>query len=161
MSKKTVSDTSAKILCGQYLHSLGYTHIRAAKMSESCDLVAELKGEVFWVEIKYSSLKKGKFFGTVMLTELQKSLMYPDNFLFLVCRGDKSASVENWLFKLFSPREFWEHCTLTTPIFHYHLYLDAVGEVHKRVNYRPDTVKASPELIKNMWEAFQKWKNKT
>lgn len=61
MSKKTVSDKIAKIRYCEYLTVLGYTNIRAAKQGESCDLVAKLNEQVYFIEIKYSSLKQGKF----------------------------------------------------------------------------------------------------
>lgn len=160
MSKKTVSDKIAKIRCSEYLTVLGYTNIRAAKQGESCDLVAKLNEQVYFIEIKYSSLKQGKFFGTVMLTEMQKSIKEEKNFLFLVCRGDENIEFENWLFKIFTPQEFWRHCTLTTPIFHYHLYLDETGNINKTINHKPDAVKANLDLIETMWNDFQKWKNK-
>lgn len=160
MKKKTVSDKPAKLMCAKYLLTLGYINIYLAKKDAGCDLMAELNGEIFWIEIKSSSLKKGKFFGTVMLTEMKKSLITEKNFLFLVCRGDENMDFENWLFKLFTPQQFWQHCTLTTPIFHYHLYLDENGNITKEIKYQPETIKASPELIDDMWTAFQKWKGK-
>jgi len=153
---KTISDNLAKQKCKEWLESIGFTDVKLAK-GESCDLIGKQHNKPYYIEIKYSSKERGKFFGTVMLTELFQAINNKDNYLFLVCRG-KDTSIDNWFFKLFSVRDFLKHCTLTTPIFHYHFYAD---NNHAIPIFRDNTKVASDELISNMWKDFQKWKFKS
>jgi len=154
---KAISDRLAKAKCREWLDKVGFTDIKPAK-NQSCDLVARKANKVYYIEIKYSSKEKGSFFGTVMLTEMFQAICSRENYLFLVCRGE-SDNINDWFFRLFSAEDFIKCCTLTTPIFLYHL------DVKDHFTLTPprftqNTILASEELIKQMWEDFQKWKSK-
>lgn len=154
---KAVSDIPAKAKCKEWLESLGFTDIKLAK-NQSCDLIAKKSDKTYYIEIKYSSKEEGIFFGTVMLTEMFQAIHNKENYLFLVCRG-KSDNISDWAFKLFSVEDFIKCCTLTTPIFHYHL--DVSGQFNLSApKFTKNTTPASEKLVKQMWEDFQKWKNK-
>lgn len=154
---KTISDRLAKRKGAEWLKRNGFTDIKSAK-NESCDLIGKKNGEVYYIEIKYSSKEKGLFFGTVMLTELFQAINNRENYLFLVCRGN-SDNIRNWFFKIFKTDDFIKCCTLTTPIFLYHLYPDKSGNLITP-RFRKDTTLASQELIKEMWKDFKKWRSK-
>lgn len=154
---KVVSDRPAKAKCKEWLEKAGFTDIVAAR-KQSCDLIARKSDKIYYIEIKYSSKDKGRFFGTVMLTEMFKAICNKDNYLFLVCRG-KGENINEWCFQLFSAEEFIKFCTLTTPIFHYH------SDVEGQFNLTPPrltekSTPASEELVKQMWRDFQTWKSK-
>jgi len=154
---KVVSDRLAKAKCKEWLESLGFTDIKPAK-NQSCDLIARKSNKTYYIEVKYSSKEEGSFFGTVMLTEMFQAICNKENYLFLVCRG-KSEDIDDWSFKLFSAKDFLKCCTLTTPIFLYHL--DVKGEFHLSApKFTENTTLASEKLIKQMWKDFQKWKTK-
>ena len=156
---KTVSDRLAKVKCGEWLEQVGFTDVKPAR-NQSCDLIAKKSNKTYYIEIKYSSKKEGKFFGTVMLTEMFQAICNKENYLFLVCRG-KSDDINDWFFKLFSIKDFIKCCTLTTPIFLYHLD-DLEGRFNLTVpNFSKNTTLASENLIKQMWKDFQKWKAKS
>lgn len=127
--------------------------------NSSCDLFGNKNGKKYFIEVKYSSKENGNFFGTVMLTELFQAINNSNNYLFLVCRG-KDEDIDDWFFKLFSVDEFLKCCTLTTPIFHYHLYPSENGNL-TIPNFKESTMGASYGLIKKMWEDFIKWKLKS
>jgi len=153
---KTVSDRLAKVKCGEWLGRVWFTDVKPAR-NQSCDLVAKKSDKTYYVEIKYSSKREGNFFGTVMLTEMFQAICNKENYLFLVCRG-KSDDINDWFFKLFSVKDFLKCCTLTTPIFLYHLD-DLEGRFNLTVpNFSKNTTLASENLIKQMWKDFQKWK---
>ena len=154
---KTISDKLAKRKCSEWLEKNGFNNVELAKNS-SCDLFGNKNGQEYFIEVKYSSKEEGNFFGTVMLTEMFQATNNKDNYLFLVCRG-KDENIDNWFFKLFSVDEFLKCCTLTTPIFHYHLCLSEKGDLIIP-NFKESTTRASYELIKKMWEDFKKWKLK-
>ena len=155
---KAISDILAKRKCKEWLEKKkGFTNVKSAK-NESCDLMGEKDGKNYYIEIKYSSKEKGKFFGTVMLTELYQAIKNKENYLFLVCRG-KSEDISDWFFKLFSVQNFMKCCTLTTPIFLYHLYPDKNNNLYIP-SFRETTTLASEELINEMWKDFQRWKSK-
>jgi len=159
MSKKTITDKSAKRMCALYLETIGYENIMLAGRDEGYDLSAIKNSEKFFFEVKYSSKKSGKFFGTVMLTELYQATLKEENYYFIICRGNiANTNIKDWFFKIFSFDEFVECCTLTTPIFHYHLYLDALGRNTRKIEFKEKTTKASRELIKIMWNDFSSWK---
>jgi len=154
---KVVSDRPAKTKCKEWLEKNGFTDIKPAK-KQSCDLIARKSGKTYYVEIKYSSKEKGSFFGTVMLTEMFKAICNKENYLFLVCRG-KGENINDWSFQLFSAEDFIKFCSLTTPIFLYHL------DVEGKFNLTPPrltekSTPASEELIEQMWRDFQRWKSK-
>ena len=154
---KVVSDRLAKVKCGEWLEKVGFTDIKPAR-NQSCDLVARESDKTYFIEIKYSSKEEGNFFGTVMLTEMFQAICNKENYLFLVCRG-KSDDINDWFFKLFSVEDFIKCCTLTTPIFLYHL--DVKGHFNLTVpNFSKNTTLASESLIKHMWKDFKKWKSK-
>jgi len=155
--KKTISDKLAKRKCAEWLEKNGFINIMPAK-NESCDLMGKKSGKVYYIEIKYSSKKAGTFFGTVMLTELFQAINNKENYLFLVCRGN-SENINDWFFRLFNIQDFIKCCTLTTPIFLYHLYPDEHGNLIIP-KFRKNTTLASEKLIKEMWEDFKKWKSK-
>jgi hypothetical protein len=154
---RVVSDRLAKAKCGEWLEKVGYANVRPAK-KQSCDLIAEKSDKTYYIEIKYSSKKEGSFFGTVMLTEMFKAIRNKDNYLFLVCRGD-GGNIEDWSFKLFSVHDFLKCCTLTTPIFLYHLDVKD-GFNLTAPKFGENSVPASEKLIEQMWEDFKKWKSK-
>lgn len=154
---KTISDKLAKIKCAEWLQRNGFKKVRPAKNS-SCDLLGDKNGIRYFIEIKYSSKSEGKFFGTVMLTEMFQAINNPNHYLFLVCRGN-SENIDEWFFRLFAVASFLKHCTLTTPIFHYHLYLDQNNNF-TIPKFKETTIVASPKLIKRMWQDFIKWKLK-
>jgi len=154
---KVVSDRLAKAKCQEWLETVGFTDTKPARR-QSCDLLATKDGRTYYIEIKYSSKEEGSFFGTVMLTELYKAICNYENYLFLVCRG-KGDNIDNWSFKLFGVKDFLKCCTLTTPIFLYHL------DVKDGFNLTPpgftkNTTLATEELIRQMWRDFKKWKTK-
>ena len=154
---KVVSDRLAKVKCGEWLEKVGFTDIKPAR-NQSCDLVARKSDKTYFIEIKYSSKEEGNFFGTVMLTEMFQAICNKENYLFLVCRG-KSDDISDWFFKLFSFEDFVECCTLTTPIFLYHL--DVEGRFNLTFpHFSKNTTVASETLIKQMWKDFKKWKSK-
>jgi len=155
---KVVSDRPAKTRCKEWLESLGFTDVKPAK-NQSCDLVARKSNRIYYVEIKYSSKEEGSFFGTVMLTEMFKAISNKENYLFLVCRG-KGDDINDWSFRLFSVEDFFKCCTLTTPIFLYHLDISGRFDL-SAPNFTENTTPASEELVKQMWEDFQKWKSKS
>jgi len=155
---KTISDKLAKRKCAEWLEQKGFNNVELAKNS-SCDLIGGKGGQKYFIEVKYSSKEEGNFFGTVMLTEMFQAINNKDNYLFLVCRG-KDENINNWFFKLFSVDEFLKCCSLTTPIFHYHLY-PAEDDNLTVPNFKENTMLASEELIKKMWEDFKKWKLKS
>lgn len=155
---KTISDRLPKKMCKEWLEKNGFADIKPAK-GESCDLIGSKDEKIYYIEIKYSSKLAGKFFGTVMLTELFQAINNKENYLFLVCRGN-SENINDWFFRLFSVNDFIKLCTLTTPIFHYHLYANS-DESQTIPVFRKDTKLASEELIREMWKDFKKWKNKT
>lgn len=161
MAQKSLSDSFAKNMCVLYLKSLCYEQISIAGRDDGYDILAYKDSKENFFEVKYSSKKKGKFFGTVMLTELYKAVNNEENFYFIVCRGNEGDNnLNNWFFKIFSVTEFIEHCTLTTPIFHYHLYLNQFGETTKKVNFKETTIKATKELVLRMWNDFKLWKTR-
>ena len=154
---KVVSDIIAKAKCKEWLEKFGFADIKPAK-NQACDLIARKCNKSYYIEIKYSTKEEGNFFGTVMLTEMFQAIHNRENYLFLVCRG-KSDNIDNWFFKLFSVEDFLKCCTLTTPIFLYHL------DVKGRFSLTPpkftvNTTLASEKLIKQMWKDFKKWKSK-
>jgi len=154
---KTVSDILAKRKCKEWLEKVGFTDIKPAR-NQSCDLIASKSDKSYFIEIKYSSKEEGSFFGTVMLTEMFQAICNRENYLFLVCRGS-SDNINDWVFKLFSVDDFIKCCTLTTPIFLYHL--DVEGKFNLTVpKFSKNTTLASESLIKHMWKNFQKWKSK-
>lgn len=156
MGKKTVSDSIAKKRCKEFLESKGYDNIISAGRDEGCDLKTD--NDTIFFEIKYSSKPDGNFFGTVMLTELHKAVTNEDNYYFIVCRGKKEDPFEKWFFNVFNVKEFLDLCTLTTPIFHYHLRFSEKGNIIKP-KHKKETVKASEKLVKKMWNEFKRWKN--
>lgn len=122
--------------------------------------MARKSNRTYYIEIKYSSKEQGYFFGTVMLTEMFQAIRNKESYLFLVCRG-RSNNIDEWFFRLFSVEDFIKYCTLTTPIFLYHLDVDA----KEHFNLTPpklteNTVIASEQLIRQMWKDFEKWKSK-
>lgn len=154
---KVVSDRLAKVKCGEWLEKVGFTDIKPAR-NQSCDLVARKSDKNYFIEIKYSSKEEGNFFGTVMLTEMFQAICNKENYLFLVCRGS-SDDINDWFFKLFNVEDFLKCCTLTTPIFLYHL--DTKDRFNLTVpNFSKNTILASETLIKQMWKDFKKWKSK-
>ncbi len=156
--KITISDKLAKGKCVEWLGENGFKDVKLAKNS-SCDLIGKKDGRVYYIEVKYSSKEDGKFFGTVMLTEMFQAISNKNNYLFLVCRGI-DENINNWFFKLFSVENFLKCCTLTTPIFHYHLY-PAKNNNLTIPNFKESTMLASDKLIKKMWKDFKKWKLKS
>ena len=155
---QVVSDILAKVKCREWLEKVGFTDIKPAR-NQSCDLIARKSDKTYFIEIKYSSKEEGNFFGTVMLTEMFQAICNKDIYLFLVCRG-RSDDINDWFFKLFSVEDFIKCCTLTTPIFLYHL--DVEGRSNLTVpNFSKNTTLASETLIKQMWKDFKKWKSKS
>lgn len=155
---KVVSDRPAKAKCKEWLAKNGFTDIKPAK-NQNCDLIGKKSGKTYYIEIKYSSKETGNFFGTVMLTEMFQAICNKDNYLFLVCRG-RSGDINQWFFKLFSVEEFMKCCTLTTPIFLYHLDPKGPSSLVPP-KFRETTALASDELVRKMWEDFQRWKSQT
>ena len=155
---KTISDKLAKRKCAEWLERNGFNDVELAKNS-SCDLIGEKDGEKYFIEVKYSSKEEGNFFGTVMLTEMFQAINNKNNYLFLVCRG-KDEDINSWFFKLFNVDNFLKCCTLTTPIFHYHLY-PAQNNNLTIPKFKESTMIASQKLIIEMWDDFKKWKNKS
>jgi len=154
---RVVSDRLAKVKCKEWLEKVGFTDIKPA-ISQSCDLIGRKSNRTYYIEIKYSSKEEGNFFGTVMLTEMFKAIRNKENYLFLVCRG-KSNDIKDWFFKLFTAEDFMKCCTLTTPIFLYHL--DTKDRFNLTVpKFSKNTTLASEKLIKKMWKDFMKWKSK-
>lgn len=154
--KQVVSDKLAKAKCKEWLENNGFVNVRPPN-KQSCDLIASKNDKDFFIEIKYSSKEGGGFFGTVMLTEIFQAITNKDIYLFLVCRG-ASDNINEWLFKLFSVDEFMKCCTLTTPIFLYHLYNKDNIEL-TIPNFTKSTKMATDSLINQMWEDFQRWKS--
>ncbi len=155
---QVVSDRLAKVKCREWLEKVGFTDIKPAR-NQSCDLIARKSDKTYFIEIKYSSKEEGNFFGTVMLTEMFQAICNKENYLFLVCRG-RSDDINDWFFKLFSVEDFIKCCTLTTPIFLYHL--DVEGRFNLTVpNFSKNTILASETLINQMWKDFKKWKSKS
>ena len=155
---KTISDKLAKRKCAEWLERNGFNDVELAKNS-SCDLIGEKDGEKYFIEVKYSSKEEGNFFGTVMLTEMFQAISNKNNYLFLVCRG-KDEDINNWFFKIFNVDDFLKCCTLTTPIFHYHLY-PSQNDNLTIPKFKENTKVASKKLIVEMWDDFKKWKNKS
>ena len=154
---QVVSDRLAKVKCREWLEKVGFTDIKPAK-NQSCDLIARKSDKTYFIEIKYSSKEEGNFFGTVMLTEMFQAICNKENYLFLVCRGS-SDDINDWFFKLFNVEGFLKCCTLTTPIFLYHL--DVSGQFNLTApRFTENTTRASEKLIKQMWEDFKQWKTK-
>ncbi len=154
---KTISDKLAKRKCAEWLQKNGFEDVKLAKNS-SCDLFGNKNSQKYFIEVKYSSKEDGNFFGTVMLTEMFQAINNKNNYLFLVCRG-KDEDINTWFFKLFSADEFLKCCTLTTPIFHYHLYPDQDNNL-TIPRFKESTMVASQKLIEEMWKDFKKWKFK-
>ncbi|HJX12079.1 MAG TPA: hypothetical protein VJ377_00985 [Dehalococcoidales bacterium] len=153
---KVVSDRLAKVKCKEWLEKFGFTDIKPAR-NQSCDLTAKKSRKTYFIEIKYSSKDEGNFFGTVMLTEMFQAISNRENYMFLVCRG-QGENIDDWFFKLFNVKEFIKCCTLTTPIFLYHL--DAKVSSKLTVpKFSKHTTLASESLIKQMWKDFQQWKS--
>lgn len=155
---KTISDKLAKRMCAKWLQREGLSNVELAKNS-SCDLLGDKNGQKYFIEVKYSSKEDGNFFGTVMLTEMFQAINNRENYLFLVCRG-KDEDIDNWFFKLFNVVDFLKCCTLTTPIFHYHLYPDQNNNL-TIPKFKESTMLASQKLIEEMWKDFKKWKLKS
>lgn len=156
--KQTISDKLAKRKCAEWLQKNGFHNVELARNS-SCDLIGEKDKQKYFIEVKYSSKDSGKFFGTVMLTEVFQAIHNKNNYLFLLCRG-KNKNIDSWFFRLFNVNDFLKCCTLTTPIFHYHLY---PGQNNSLTipQFRDSTLVASQKLIIEMWGDFKKWKNKS
>ncbi len=157
---KAISDKLAKRKCTEWLEKNGFTEVKPAK-NQSCDLVGKKNGKGYYIEVKYSSKEQGKFLGTVMLTELFQAINNKRNYLFLVCRG-QDDSIDKWFFKLFNVQDFIKCCTLTTPIFLYHLYPQGIRH-HGDLTiprFEEATVLASEKLIREMWKDFRRWKLK-
>jgi len=153
---KVISDRLAKAKCREWLEKVGFTDIKPAK-KQSCDLIGIKSNKTYYIEIKYSSKEEGSFFGTVMLTEMFQAICNEENYLFLVCRG-QSDNINDWFFKLFSVEDFIKCCTLTTPIFLYHL--DVKGRFKLTPpKFTKNTILASEKLIKQMWKDFKKWRS--
>lgn len=98
VKKATISDKLAKRKCAEWLEKIGFRNVEISKNS-SCDLFGDKNDKKYFIEVKYSSKNEGKFFGTVMLTEVFQAINNKDNYLFLVCRG-KDENINNWFFKL-------------------------------------------------------------
>jgi hypothetical protein len=157
--KITVSDTNAKQKCIQYLETLGFENLEPAKRDDHCDIIGYKNEEKYHFEIKYSSKPDGeRFFGTVMLTELWSAVQHKTHYRFIVCRGS-SENIADWFFKIYEVDEFIQFCTLTTPIFHYHLHFDE-NKQEISPKHKETTIKASDNLVNEMWKTFQKWKKK-
>lgn len=157
-NKKTVSDKLAKRKCAEWLQKNGFKDVELAKNS-SCDLFGYKDRKEYFIEVKYSSKSEGNFFGTVMLTEMFQAINSKSSYLFLVCRGT-DENIDNWFFRLYSVDEFLKCCSLTTPIFHYHLYPAKNGNLNIP-NFKENTMVASDKLIRTMWQDFKKWKLKS
>ncbi len=153
---KSISDKPAKVKCKEWLEYVGFTNVEPAR-NQSCDLIARKSNKLYYIEIKYSSKEEGNFFGTVMLTEMFQAINNKENYLFLVCRG-KGDDINDWSFRLFSVKDFLKCCTLTTPIFLYRLNVSGRFDLSAS-NFTEKTTPASEELVKQMWEDFQKWKS--
>ncbi len=153
---RVVSDRLAKLSCGEWLEKVGFEDVKPAR-NQSCDLIASKSGKTYFIEIKYSSKEEGNFFGTVMLTEMYQAICNKENYLFLVCRGIGN-DINDWFFKLFSVKDFIKCCTLTTPIFLYHLDVRD-SDVLAAPSFSENTTLASEKLIRKMWKDFQKWKS--
>ena len=154
--KKTVSDRTAKARCREYLESQGYDRVGPGEHNDS-DLLAWRGDRKCFFEVKYSSKASGRFFGTVMLTELYAAVIHPNDYFFIVCRGRNEAPAAEWFFQVFTAAEFIKYCSLTTPIFHYQMDFDAAGllrEPHRGAK----SVPASVELTQRMWSDFCTWK---
>ena len=152
---RVVSDRVAKRKCREWLEKMGFTDIQPAR-NQSCDLIARKSDITYYIEIKYSSKDEGNFFGTVMLTEMFQAICNKQNYLFLVCRG-KGDNIKKWVFELFSAEDFMKYCTLTTPIFLYHM--DVEGNFKLTApKFTEKSKLASEELISEMWKDFQRWK---
>jgi len=156
--KVSVSDIIPKQKCKEYLEIKGYHEVMFGGRDDGYDILAKKDSNNYFFEIKYSSKETGKYFGTVMLTELYKAITNRQYYFFILCRGNKNEDIKNWFFKIFSVDEFLRFCTLTTPIFHYHIYV--IDGTIKRAKYRKETIEASDNLILKMWKEFQNWKNK-
>lgn len=141
----------------EWLRGKGFNNVTSAKNSR-CDLLGDKDGITYFIEVKYSSKESGKFFGTVMLTEMFQAISKKDNYLFLVCRG-REEDINNWFFRLYNVDDFLKCSTLTTPIFHYHLYPDQNNNLTVP-RFEKDTVIASEKLIVEMWKDFKRWKSK-
>lgn len=158
VKKETISDKLAKRMGAEWLRSKGFDNVELAKNS-SCDLFGNKNNKRYFIEVKYSSKNSGNFFGTVMLTEMFQAVNNADNYLFLICRG-QGENINNWFFELFNVDDFLKCCTLTTPIFHYHLHPDQNDNL-LIPKFKENTIVASHKLIKEMWKDFKKWKLKT
>ena len=158
LKKKTVSDKDAKQKCINYLQTQGYYDLQVAKRKEGCDLIGFKNNEKYYFEVKYSTKESGKFFGCVMLTEMYTAIKNDKHYKFIICRANPSDE-NDWYFKIFEVEEFFSICSLSTPILHYHIYLDNDNNL-VLPQFSKNTILASPQLIIEMWDDFNKWKNK-
>lgn len=155
MPTKTISDSLAKKQCKKYLENLGFESLHPARGS-SCDLIGYKNNQQYFFEIKYSSKSHGDFFGCVMFTELFQALSNKKNYIFVVCRGNRE-NLDNWFYQIFTVEQFFEFCTLTTPICHYRLIVEPNGNL-KRANTGKKSVLATEKMILDIWKKFREWK---
>ncbi len=158
LKKKTVSDIDAKQKCINYLQTQGYCNLQVAKRKEGCDIIGFKNNEKYYFEIKYSTKESGKFFGCVMLTEMYTAIKNEPHYKFIVCRGN-SLDINDWFFRIFEVNEFFRLCKLSTPILHYFLDFDNEKNIIFP-NTSNKSISASPQLIIEMWNDFNKWNNK-
>ncbi len=149
-----VSDKEVKEVYKEVLRKRGFINIKTIG-NKGYDIQAHKNKKEYYFEIKSSSKEKGNFFGCVMLTELYKAISNKHRYYFVVCRKEKGK----WKFREFTVNKFIKYCTLTTPIFHYHL-VNKDDWIFSKRSHRKGTVTASDELIIETWKFFLKMKSK-
>jgi hypothetical protein len=146
------SDLKAKEMCKQHLTKQGFENFIIVK--SGWDIECTKNGKKHYFEVKSSTKNKKKAFcGTVMLTELHEAIKKKETYKFIVCKG-KGENYNDWDFHEFSVDEFMKYCALTTPILRYAYH----PNIKKLPKFRENTIKASEELIKFMYDDFNFWK---
>ena len=150
----TVSDREVKSKFCAYLLQNGFQGVSCKNCKvggDGFDVSAECDGERYLFELKSSSKKNGNFFGTVMLTELHKAIT-SEHYFFVLAR----RSSQEWQFDIYTVEQFLKFCTLTTPIFHYRIKENErkLKQPNAR-RYQEGTVRASKEVIEQMWQFFR------
>ena len=151
----TVSDRDVKEAFCEELRNQGFRGSQCSDCKiggDGYDVVARCGDTQYFFEIKSSSKDGGEFFGTVMLTELYKAIQNTDNYFFVVARKD----MHEWVFEVFTPEQFMQFCTLTTPIFLYRIKENEIQQKQpKSRKYRSRTVRANKGVIQKMWSFFE------
>ena len=136
-----------------HLRMIGYSNIRI--IHHPVDISADMNGETYWIEVKYSESKDGKMFGAATITEWECALENPNNFFFLIAHkpgGEDNDS--EWKFVFISPAVFEPFSTV--PPFKINFNYDVNNPNH--IPNRRSALPATEENLKSLIQIFKSMK---